>query len=168
MEIMKKSEYFSIFYLSCFGLGKIKFAPGTFGSLFALIVLFISENLLMWLIFPLIIVNIFVSFVFINSFKEKYGKDPKWIVQDEVIGMWISISSFTIPHNLIWITIAFVLFRFFDIFKPYPINKIDQKSGAIYILLDDVIAGIFSLITLHFLYFMYEIFPFLFIFIYKL
>ncbi len=164
MEINQKKEFWIILYLSCFGMGKIKYAPGTFGSLFALLILLINEDLLTWIIIPLVLINFFVSYKLIDKLNGKFGKDPKWIVQDEVIGMWIALSSPIIPHNFAWVLLAFILFRFFDILKPYPINLLDQKTGSLYIILDDVVAGIFSVVLLHFIFWIYEIFPFLVIF----
>lgn len=164
MEVIPFKEKFSIFYLSCFYSGKIKYAPGTFGSLFGLIVYFIEPYYRIEITSVLIVLNFIFTYQLINKYKEKFGHDPSWIVQDEVIGMMLTTISPIIPDNAFWIIISFILFRLFDIFKPYPINLFDKKNGPFFIIFDDILAGIYALITLHLLYFIYTVLPFLMIF----
>ena len=164
MEVVPIKERLSIFYLSCFNIGKIKFAPGTFGSLFGLLVYFINPYYRIEATLVLIAINFLISYFLIDKYNEKFGHDPSWIVQDEVIGMMLTTISPIIPDNFIWMFFSFALFRLFDIFKPFPINLIDKKVGAFYIIFDDILAGIFALITLQLLYFIYTMIPFLIIF----
>ena len=74
-------------------------------------------------------------------------KDPSEIVIDEVSGMWIAL--FLIPQNWLLFLIGFMLFRFFDIEKPFIINKVQYYPGGIGIMADDILAGIFTCIILH-------------------
>jgi len=73
-------------------------------------------------------------------------KDPSEVVIDEVAGMWISLLF--IPKNIFLFTLAFVLFRLFDIFKPWVINKVQDMKGGFGIMLDDILAGIFTRIII--------------------
>lgn len=80
--------------------------------------------------------------------KEK-GKDPSIVVIDEIVGMGISVLF--LPRNWILFLIAFLLFRFIDIVKPPPIMRSQRVPGALGIMIDDVIAGIYALILVHLL-----------------
>ncbi|MBT5114649.1 MAG: phosphatidylglycerophosphatase A, partial [Candidatus Marinimicrobia bacterium] len=78
--------------------------------------------------------------------------DPKAVVVDEWVGMWIAL--YLAPHTLVWGLVAFLLFRFFDILKPGPIQLMDDLHSAIGVMMDDVVAGIFALLlTQSLLYF---------------
>ncbi|MFA6283290.1 MAG: phosphatidylglycerophosphatase A [Desulfurivibrionaceae bacterium] len=131
-----------------FGAGYLPKAPGTWGSLVALPLHFFLRQL------PpdhyaLALTAIFFIAVITAGQAEKIldRKDPGVVVIDEVIGMLITLIA--APNNpLIWL-LGFFIFRFFDIFKPYPIRIIDQRvNGGMGIVLDDVLAGIYSLIVL--------------------
>ena len=126
-----------------FYLGKLPFVPGTWGSLGAL---------LLWLLLPVafsihlsVIVILFVLGVYSSNKMAKYldDHDPSEVVIDEVVGMGISL--FMLPHNLGLYLLAFILFRIFDIFKPLFIYRIQNLSGGWGIMLDDVLAGLFTL-----------------------
>ena len=72
-------------------------------------------------------------------------KDPACIVWDEFVGMWITL--FLLPAGWWWLIVAFCLFRFFDILKPFPIGWLDKNlTGGVGIMVDDVVAGIYSLL----------------------
>ncbi|OQB39661.1 MAG: Phosphatidylglycerophosphatase A [candidate division CPR1 bacterium ADurb.Bin160] len=143
-----------------FFVGKIKYAPGTFGSLAALPILFFdSFDICYYSIF-------FVVFLFAISLKpiSRYelinGADHSSIVIDEVIGMLIIFSNPFLTLNVYWVAISFLLFRLFDILKPFPINKINDKKGALFVIADDLVAGLFSTIILQILQVGYRILPF--------
>lgn len=131
-----------------FGAGYLPKAPGTWGSLLALPLHFFLRQLTPSH-YALALGAIFFIAVITAGQAEKIldRKDPGVIVIDEVIGMLITLIA--APNNpLIWL-LGFALFRFFDIFKPYPIRLIDQRiNGGLGIVLDDVLAGIYSLIVL--------------------
>jgi len=131
-----------------FGAGYLPKAPGTWGSLLALPLHFFLSKLAPTH-YALALGGIFFLGVITAGQAEKIldRKDPGVIVIDEVIGMLITLIG--APDNpLIWL-LGFGIFRFFDIFKPYPIRIIDQRiNGGMGIVLDDVLAGIYSCIVL--------------------
>lgn len=131
-----------------FGAGYLPKAPGTWGSLMALPLHFFLRQLPPNQ-YALALGGIFFIAVITAGQAEKIldRKDPGVVVIDEIIGMLITLIA--APDNpLIWL-LGFALFRLFDIFKPYPIRLIDQRvNGGMGIVLDDVLAGIYSLIVL--------------------
>ena len=131
------------------GLGKIPIAPGTFGSIFAWFVfIFLSHFINM--IFLTFAVGIFSVWICEKITKNLAIKDHKSIVIDELVGTWISLLPVLFVaddryERIIYAAIALILFRFFDILKPYPISFFDKEyKNGLGIVLDDVIAGIFS------------------------
>ena len=130
-----------------FYLGKLPFAPGSWGSLGALILwIFIPSS------YPLHMIVIIILFIVgvISSKKmalEMDDDDPSEVVIDEAVGMGISL--FMLPHNLTIYSLAFVLFRSFDIFKPSFIYHVQSLPGGWGIMLDDVLAGILTLLICH-------------------
>ncbi len=107
-------------------------------------------------VFLVTLIFFLYSFVAINnSFNEFNSEDPQEIVVDEVVGQMITLLALPIYETLFPLPIiyycvsAFILFRLFDIFKPYPINYIDNNvKGALGIMLDDIFAGFYSIIIL--------------------
>tara|TARA_Y100000768_G_scaffold349629_1_gene299302 strand:+ start:246 stop:698 length:453 start_codon:yes stop_codon:yes gene_type:complete len=138
------------FILTGFYIGKIKYAPGTFGTLLAIPIFLLIQDLS--LISKILFVFLFfLLFLFLlnTSYKRKVFDeiDDKSIVIDEIIGYLVFIIFF--ENTLFNLTIGFLLFRLFDILKPYPISLIDKKmKNALGVILDDIIAGLFSGITL--------------------
>ncbi|RLA08464.1 MAG: phosphatidylglycerophosphatase A [Gammaproteobacteria bacterium] len=146
---MKKNILNPIFLLSTgFGSGLVRYAPGTFGSLAALILVVFFKQFSDF-IYALITLIVIISGVFICNKALKYFKndDPAAIVWDEFAGIFVSFLYIeTTNTNLL---LGFILFRFFDILKPYPIGLIDKKiKGGLGIMLDDIVAGLFTLILL--------------------
>ena len=148
-------------FVTLLGIGNIKVAPGTFGSIFACIVLFVLFHILNinnYLILFFLILITMTSFVSINIYlKYSKTKDPKEVVVDEFVGQSIPIFMYEISHGyekltndaLIFYFIIFILFRIFDIFKPFPINYIDKNfQNAVGVILDDVMAGIYTVLSL--------------------
>ena len=130
-----------------FYLGKLPFAPGTWGS---------PGALLLWLLLPVafsihlsIIVILFVLGVYSSNKMAKYldDHDPSEVVIDEVVGMGISL--FMLPHSFGLYLLAFILFRIIDILKPSFIYRIQNLSGGWGIMLDDVLAGLFTFILVN-------------------
>ena len=133
------------------GIGLISVAPGTFGSIFAWVVfIFISHFINM--IFLTIASLFFAIWLCEKVTEDLIEKDHKAIVIDELIGMWISLIpviyiASTQEDRTIYAVIALILFRFFDIAKPFPISYFDQKiKNGFGIVIDDCIAGIFAAI----------------------
>ena len=148
-------------FVTCFGIGSFRFAPGTITSLITTIFLF---SLFHVINLSNIIVLLILFLVFIYSFyavseyiRYNENKDPKEIVVDEFIGQSIPIYLYEISHGelksfqeviLIYFYI-FILFRFFDIKKPFPINFFDKKfKNSFGVIMDDVVAGLYVVITL--------------------
>ena len=138
-------------------IGKIKYAPGTFASLascllFLLLIIFFDFTF----IFFITLIIFSYSFIAINnSFDEFKSDDPQEIVVDEVAGQLLSLLAIPIyetlyPLPIIYYCIAsFILFRLFDVLKPYPVNFVDDNvKGALGIMLDDVLAAFYSIIFL--------------------
>ena len=134
------------------GIGLIPFAPGTFGSIVAWVIfVFISHLVSTSSMLILIIISIFFAvWICEKASKELIEKDHKAIVIDELAGMWLAlipvlyIASDQYERTFYAVS-ALILFRVFDIFKPYPISYFDQKiKNGFGIVLDDLIAGIFA------------------------
>ena len=127
------------------GVGKIPNAPGTFGSLLAVLVWWALSPLSLPVQMTLIVVAFFVGWVATHYYEKWNNKhDPKEVVVDELIGMWITL--FAAPEGWIVFVIGFLLFRLFDIWKPGPVGWVDRKMpGALGTILDDVIAGLFAM-----------------------
>ena len=130
------------FVATFFYLGKLPFAPGSWGSLGAL---------LLWLLLPVtfsvqlsVIIILFVLGIYSSSRMAKYldDHDPSEVVIDEVVGMGISL--FMLPHSPGLYLLAFILFRGFDILKPSFIYRIQNLPGGWGIMLDDVLAGLIT------------------------
>ena len=148
-------------FVTMFGLGKVSKIPGTFGSLATIIILYLffhilnlSSNLI--LIFLIIIFILSFSAV-AHHIKDNENKDPKEVIIDEFIGQSIPIYLYEISHGtekssneaLIFYGICFVLFRFFDIAKPFPVNFFDKKfKNSFGVIMDDVIAGFYVVLSL--------------------
>ena len=148
---------FNLLFLTFFMVGKIKYAPGTFASLLACFLFFILLSFFSYSVLFLITLIIFLySFIAINnSFDEFQSDDPKEIVIDEVIGQFLTLLAIPVYETLyplpaIYYCIsAFILFRLFDIWKPFPINYVDNNvKGSLGIMLDDIVASIYSIIIL--------------------
>ncbi|MCL2485564.1 MAG: phosphatidylglycerophosphatase A [Endomicrobia bacterium] len=136
-----------LFFSSVFGTGYIKYAPGTFGTLAGLLlwVLFIPDNYTLHL---LAIISIFIVSVFLSSAAEKIysKKDDQRIVIDEVAGIWVAVAF--LPKTVLFLGLGFILFRFFDIKKPWFIRKSQKIKGGFGITADDILAGLFANIIL--------------------
>ena len=150
-------------FVTMFGLGRIPKIPGTFGSLATVILLYIFFHILD--LSPLLIF-VFLIIIFIFSFKavalhirDNANKDPKEVVIDEFIGQSIPIYMYEIAHGtekssdeaIIFYGACFILFRFFDIAKPFPVNFFDNKfKNSFGVIMDDICAGFYVVLSLIF------------------
>ena len=136
-------------FVAVFGIGYIRIAQGTFGSLFAILVWYISIVYLNIYFFYMIIIIVFIcSFKAINIYLRNVNKDdPSEVVVDEFIGQSLPLI-FLLQFNVYEVLLAFSSFRLFDIFKIYPVNKVENIKGANGVIMDDVVAGIYSLIII--------------------
>ena len=143
-------------------IGKIKYAPGTFASLATCLLFFLLINIFSIAVILLIALIIFCySFIAINnSFNEFRSDDPQEIVIDEVVGQMLPLLAVPIYETLYplptiyYCVAAFLLFRLFDIWKPYPISYVDNNiKGPLGIMLDDILARIYSILCLCVIFF---------------
>ena len=148
--------------VTMFGVGLIKYFPGTFASLITSSIYYIFYTIKINYLF-LILVNFFLfvySVWMINNLKDEFEEiDSKEIVIDEFLGQSIPILFFYIifyegsvsnTFFFIIVFLSFVGFRFFDILKPYPINYVDKNmKNGFGVILDDIIAGFLTLIVLY-------------------
>jgi len=148
-------------FVTFFGIGTLKYAPGTITSLITTIFLFSSFHVLN---LSNIVVLIALLTIFIYAFKavadyikNDTNKDPKEVVIDEVIGQSIPIYLYEVAHgttkeskeSILFYIYIFILFRFFDIKKPFPINFFDKKfKNSFGVIMDDVVAGFYVVLTL--------------------
>ncbi len=137
-----------MFIATGFYSGYLPKAPGTWGSLVGLLLFFLLHTLSLE-IYLAVVAAIFVIGTFAAGEAEKImdRKDPGLVVIDEIVG--ILITMIAIPATPLAMALGFILFRIFDIWKPFPIRLIDQRfHGGLGIMLDDIVAGIFSLVIL--------------------
>ena len=155
---------FNLFFLTFFMIGKIKYAPGTIASLVTcLIFLFLINFSNFTFIFLITLVIFLYSFMAINnSFDEFKSDDPQEIVIDEVVGQMLPLLAIPIYETLyplpkIYYCVgAFLLFRLFDVWKPYPISYVDKNiKGSLGIMLDDIVASVYSIIILIIIFFFF-------------
>lgn len=130
---------------SCFYIGYIPGAPGTYGSLFALLLIsqfnFLTKNIS-------VVIFIIIGLIFSTLMEKQTGKkDDQRIVIDEFVGMLITF--YFVKPNFAYLIIGFILFRLYDIYKPYPIKKIQNLPSGWGIMLDDMLAGVYARIVLH-------------------
>ena len=148
-------------FVTCFGIGSFRYAPGTITSLVTTIFLFslfhiinLSSNIIL---FILLLVFIYSFYAVSYYIKDNENKDPKEVVVDEFIGQSIPIYLYEVSHGTIkdpqeavlFYLYIFILFRYFDINKPFPVNLFDKKfKNSFGVILDDVVAGLYVVLTL--------------------
>lgn len=134
-----------------FGAGRVPVAPGTAGTILAVpFYMLLRELPIGW--YVVAVAALFVLGVAVCSYVERHGveHDASIIVWDEVVGYLVTMTF--APPGWMWIVTGFVLFRLFDIWKPYPIRRIDHTvPGGFGTMIDDVLAGIYSLVVLQLL-----------------
>ena len=131
--------------------GYLPKAPGTWGSLVGLLLFYLLHTLSLP-VYLAVVAGIFVVGSFAAGEAEKIldSRDPGAVVIDEIAGMLITMIA--VPATPLNMALGFILFRIFDIAKPFPVNFFDQRfHGGLGIMLDDVMAGIYSLIILQLL-----------------
>ena len=153
---------FNLLFITFFKIGKIKFAPGTIASFITclLFLLFINLFNIVILLFCTLLIALYSFIAINNSFDSFDSNDPQEIVIDEVVGQMLPLLSIPIYETLYtapkeyYCIAAFILFRLFDIWKPFPINYIDiNTEGSLGIMLDDILAGIYTIIILIIIFF---------------
>ena len=150
-QVWRDPRYFIAFGL---GSGAMPFAPGTFGTLMAIPFYLLLRPL------PILIYILFtIAFIAFSSWlcqkisDEIKVSDHVGMCIDEFAGFFVTMIG--APAGVSWIILGFLLFRFFDICKPWPIRKIDNSMHSGFgMVLDDVVAGIFALVVLQIIYFL--------------
>ena len=148
-------------FVTMFSLGKIKFIPGTIGSLATTIILYhlfhslnISSNIIL---IGLIIIFIYSFYAISSHIENNENKDPGEIIIDELLGQSIPIYLYEISHGtnkengeaILYYAIFFILFRYFDIMKPFPVNFFDKNfKNSFGVIMDDICAGFYVVLTL--------------------
>jgi len=151
---------FNSLLVTMFGLGRIKFMPGTFGSLATTIILFYlfhslnaSSNVIL---IGLIIIFIYSFYAVSTYIDDTKNKDPGEIIIDEFLGQSIPIYLYEISHGtskesseaIIFYALFFILFRYFDIMKPFPVNFFDKNfKNSFGVIMDDICAGLYVVLT---------------------
>jgi len=136
-----------------FGSGLAKFAPGTFGSLAALVLYFALIGLPEWAYISVVVVLTMSAFWICGESARMLGvHDHPGIVLDEWAGMLVTLAFLPAGAHPIWVLIGFLLFRLFDILKPYPANYFDEHwHDGVGIVMDDVVAGLYAGVSLQLL-----------------
>ena len=137
-----------------FGVGFVRVAPGTAGAALAvlfwlLLHCFIPFSFLFYVTIAFILFFALIGIWATNKLEVYWGKDPSRVVVDEMVGVWIPILA--VPNTIHWywyLIGAFVLFRIFDICKPLGIRQMEKFKGGVGVMLDDVLAGVYSLLLL--------------------
>ena len=148
-------------FVTMFGLGKVPKIPGTFGSLATAVVLYLFFHIFN-ISSSIILIGLMIIFIYSFSavalhIKDNENKDPKEVVIDEFIGQSIPIYLYEISHGIeknpnqaiIFYGICFVLFRYFDIMKPFPVSFFDKNfKNSFGVIMDDVCAGLYVVLSL--------------------
>ena len=154
-------KIFNLLFVTMFGLGKIKYIPGTIGSLATVLILYfcfhilnINSNLIL---LGILLIFIYSFIAVANHIKNSENKDPGEIVIDEFIGQSIPIFLYEVSHGtvkepdeaIIFYGVCFILFRYFDIVKPFPVSYFDKKhKNSFGVIMDDVCAGFYVVLSL--------------------
>lgn len=133
---------------SWFGAGFLPWAPGTWGSLaalpFAWAIIVLGSKL--WLLAAAVVVFIVGCIAADRAARDGADRDPGWIVIDEVAGQWLTLL--VLPVNWLGFSIGFVLFRLFDIWKPWPVRWVERRYGGGFgIMIDDVLAALYAMLV---------------------
>ena len=155
---------FNLLFLTFFFIGRIKYAPGTAASFITCILFLLLINIfnVSFVFLITLIIFIYSFFAINNSLIEFKSDDPQEIVIDEVVGQMLVLLAMPVYETLYPLPItyyclgAFFLFRLFDIWKPYPVSYVDDNmSGSLGIMLDDIIASIYSILILILIFFFF-------------
>jgi len=147
-EKLSFKDRLKLFFASGFFAGYFPFASGTVGSFLAILIFLLIPGFSEPYILVIFILLFLIIGIYTSDFAEKvYGFDPPEVVIDEIVGMWFTMLF--VPKTFLLAGIGFVLFRIFDIVKPFPAKQSQELKGGLGIMLDDLIAGFYSLTILH-------------------
>ena len=151
---MKPSDFLALSIATC-GVGYLPLMPGTFGSLlavgiFLLVAKIATGSLLVAVVLVLILVSAVVGIWAGTRTEQLLGrKDPGKIVVDEVAGQFIALFPITLftTWSITAVIVSLILFRFFDIVKPYPANRLQDLKGGAGVMFDDLVAGVYAAVV---------------------
>lgn len=149
---MKKLPLLPTIIGTGFGSGFWPWGPGTAGALTGMLIWYALSFVHNSTFLFATTLSCIIIFTILGTWATKrlspfWGSDPKKVVIDEIVGVWIPLLA--VPASDIWLALAsFVLFRFFDILKPLGIRRLDRHEGAFFVMADDIMAGIYSLIII--------------------
>lgn len=133
----------------CFA-GYVPVAPGTAGSLLAVVLYWtLPDSESPFFLFGILALFLLGAWSASQVEQQTQIKDNQIIVIDEIVGMLITVLFF--GKDVKWLAIAFIIFRLFDIVKPFPIKKVESLAGGWGVMLDDVVAGLYAAVTLRIL-----------------
>lgn len=152
---MKRPPIIATIIGTGFGSGFWPWGPGTAGALLATLIWlglasFMSPAVLLCVTLALCFMFTILGTWAANQLSPYWGNDPSRVVIDEMVGVWIPLSA-SPAGDLRYAAAAFLLFRFFDILKPLGIRSLDRKAGGFWVMADDILAGIYSLIIIAFI-----------------
>ena len=145
---MKFRERVALFLATGFFIGRVPFAPGTFGTFIGLPICYLLARIHIGLAVVWVVLFIGLSVALASAAEKTLNqKDPAQIVIDEIAGILVTFLGH--PFNLQTAVLGFILFRVFDILKPIPIGWLEHKvSGGSGIVVDDVVAGVYANLAL--------------------
>lgn len=149
---MKKLPLLPTIIGTGFGSGFWPWGPGTAGALTGMLIWYalsfmLNSTLLFAVTLSCIVVFTIAGTWAVRRLSPFWGSDPQKVVIDEMVGVWGPLLA--VPASDIWLALAsFVLFRLFDILKPLGIRTLDRRKGAFYVMADDILAGVYSLIII--------------------
>ena len=149
---MTTKQKWCAFVATGFGSGFWPWGPGTAGAFVATVMwlvvgVFVSEPMLIALTLGAAIIATIAGSWTTDQLEPVWGEDPSRVVIDEMIGVWIPLL--VCPQGNYWYALAaFVLFRFFDILKPLGIRSLDRRHGGFWVMADDILAGVYSLVLI--------------------
>ena len=131
-----------------FGSGLSPQAPGTMGTLAAIPLAIVFKLLPVFVFWPLLLLLFFLGIYLCDVTSKRLGEnDPGGIVWDEMVAYWLTVAF--VPLDWAWLAAAFLLFRVFDIFKPWPIRQVEKRfGGGLGIMLDDIVAALYAMALL--------------------
>ena len=161
VQLLNMIKTINYLFVTCFGIGTFRFAPGTITSFVTAIFLYslfhiigLSSQTILIILIIIFIYSFYAVSAYINL---NENKDPNEVVVDEFIGQSIPIYLYEIAHgttkdqqeSIIFYIYIFILFRFFDIKKPFPVSFFDKKyKNSFGVIIDDVVAGLYVVLTL--------------------
>lgn len=152
---------------SLFGAGFLPKMPGTFGSAAAMLLLLLPVADIHIALAVAAVLGFGLGLAVVPDLCTDECTDPPFVVIDEAVAIWLIFASPFVPHDWPWLLLGFGLFRLFDIWKPYPINLIERRTGAVAVMADDIVAAVYASLHLHLLYHLYLVLPFVYLYLYS-